>query len=82
VISKSFTAATDCKVVTRNNPNARLEDLHVGEEVDVTYQDEQGVLVARRIVHRGVGATAREEARDRERLDDILTPTPSEQRVE
>ncbi len=80
VVSKTFTAAADCKIVTRDKPNAGFEDLKRGDEVDVTYQDQQGVLMAQRIVHHGVGPAAKEEARDRERLEDILTPSPTEQR--
>ena len=49
-ISKTFGIASDCEVIARNKPKAALEDLTVGDTVNVTYQEEaNGLLVAHRI---------------------------------
>jgi len=49
-ISKTFGIASDCEVTTKDKPKATLEDLTVGDVVNVTYQEEaNGLLVAHRI---------------------------------
>ena len=51
-LTKIFGIAPDCEVVTKTKPQASLEDLQIGDEIDVTYQDIDGVLIAHRIVQR------------------------------
>jgi hypothetical protein len=52
-ISKTFGIASDCEVQTKDKPKASLEDLAVGNLVNVTYEDTHGVLVAHRIEQTG-----------------------------
>ena len=49
---KIFAIAPDCEVITKTKPQASLEDLRVGDEVEVTYQDVGGTLIAHRILQR------------------------------
>jgi Cu/Ag efflux protein CusF len=79
--SKTFQVAPDCRIVTKDKPKATLKALKVGDEVDVTYQEQNGVLVAHVIEHKGIGKE-REEAKEKEQLEKILTPNPSERKAE
>ncbi len=49
VFTKQFAAAPDCEVVIKDKPKANLADLKVGDQVNVTYQEVAGALVAHRI---------------------------------
>src|SRR5437867_11591898 len=81
LIMKNFAVAPDCEVILTDKPKAKLDDLKVGDEVRVTYQEQsEGVFVAHRIEQRGAGAADRDAARDKEHLKDILTPDPSERK--
>jgi Cu/Ag efflux protein CusF len=51
-LTKIFGIAPDCEVITKTKPQASLEDLKIGDEVEVTYQDMSGTLIAHRIVQR------------------------------
>jgi hypothetical protein len=49
---KMFAIAPDCEVITETKPQASVEDLRIGDEVEVTYQDVSGTLIAHRIIQR------------------------------
>ncbi len=49
VFAKKFVAAPDCEVVIKDQPKAGLENLNVGDRVNVTYQEVADALVAHRI---------------------------------
>src|SRR5437867_11205907 len=55
VITKTFAAAPDCEVVTEEQPKASLDDLRVGDAVNVTYQEQAEMLVAHRIEQKNLG---------------------------
>jgi hypothetical protein len=52
-LSKTFGIASDCEVMTKDNPKASLEDLKPGSVVHVTYEAANGLLVAHRIEQQG-----------------------------
>ena len=46
---KKFNLADDCRIVIDGNPDGRLSDLRIGDRVEFSYEDADGVLVANRI---------------------------------
>lgn len=52
-LSKTFGIASNCEIVLKDKPKASLEDLAIGLQVNVTYEDVEGLLVARRIEETG-----------------------------
>jgi hypothetical protein len=80
LITKKFNVAPDCEVVVTDKPKAGLDDLKVGDEVNVTYQEQAGGLIAHRIEHKGVSPAEKEAAREKEHLEKLMTPNPSERR--
>src|SRR5215510_4576079 len=48
VFSKTFNVADNCEFTLGDRKNATLDDLRVGQKVDVNYKDASGVLVANR----------------------------------
>lgn len=46
---KKFNLADDCRIVVAGKPEARLRDLRIGDKVEFSYEDANGVLVANRI---------------------------------
>jgi len=49
LISHTFKLATGADVLTEDNSHAHIGDLHVGDNVKVTYSEENGVMTATRI---------------------------------
>ena len=47
--TRNFNTATDCKVSFQDKPDASLAELRPGQKVDVRYEDNNGVLIARQI---------------------------------
>ena len=79
---REFEVATDCEIVTADKPQAALEDLKVGEAVDVLYQEQEGKAVAHRIALKGVTPNEKEADREKEHIEKILTQNPSERPAE
>jgi hypothetical protein len=46
---KKFNLADGCRIVVANKPDASLRDLRIGDKVEFSYEDADGVLVANRI---------------------------------
>ena len=46
---KKFNLADGCRIVVVNTPDASLRDLRIGDKVEFSYEDADGVLVANRI---------------------------------
>jgi len=46
---KKFNLAEDCRIVVAGKTDARLRDLRIGDKVEFSYEDANGVLVANRI---------------------------------
>jgi len=46
---KKFNLADGCRIVVEGKLNGRLQDLRIGEGVEITYADVDGVLVANRV---------------------------------
>lgn len=46
---KKFNLADGCRIVLPDKPDARLRDLRIGDKVEFSYEDANGVLVANRI---------------------------------
>src|SRR5580765_6387881 len=61
LIGRSFKLAPNCLIVTKETPDASMDQLKVGTEVQVRYVEESGVLMAHRIAQRG----AERDRRDR-----------------
>lgn len=51
VVSQTYKLAPDCTFGTQSNKKAALTDLKVGDEANVSYDDDSGVLIAHRIAH-------------------------------
>jgi Cu/Ag efflux protein CusF len=49
VVSQTYKLAADCTFGTQSNKKAALSDLKVGDEVNVSYEEESGLLIAHRI---------------------------------
>jgi Cu/Ag efflux protein CusF len=49
LFTRNFNAGADCKVSLEDKSSAALADLRPGEQVDIRYQDDKGVLIARNI---------------------------------
>ena len=47
--TRNFNTATDCKVSLQDKPVASLAELRPGQKVDVRYDENNGVLIARQI---------------------------------
>jgi Cu/Ag efflux protein CusF len=50
LFSKTFNIPENCKVSMEDQPKSSLADLHTGQKVEVAYDDDKGVLIARSIV--------------------------------
>src|SRR6478609_10360783 len=46
---KKFALADDCRIVVANKPDASLRDLRIGDQVEFSYENADGVLIANRI---------------------------------
>jgi Cu/Ag efflux protein CusF len=46
---RKFNLAAGCRIVVANKPDASLRDLRIGDKVEFSYEDADGVLVANRI---------------------------------
>jgi Cu/Ag efflux protein CusF len=76
-LSKTFKITPDCQIDTLTNANAVLAELKVGDSVGVTYAEVGKDLVASRITRQGK-AHDQEEEQKRERLDEMLNPSPNQ----
>ena len=47
--TRTFNLAANCQVAMEDKPSAELADLHPGQSVDVRYDDDHGVLIAREV---------------------------------
>lgn len=54
-VKKDFAIAPDCEVAGKDNPKGTLDDLAVGAQVTIVYQDVEGMLIAHRIELDGPG---------------------------
>ncbi len=75
---RTFDVPPDATIVIRTGADGRLEDLRKGDEVEIRYRNIEGRRLVFRLSKRGVTPEDREEVRERERIQDILTPDPSE----
>jgi hypothetical protein len=75
---KTFEVPPECEIIARSKPEGALADLQVGDPVQVAYVQSEGLLVARRIAIKGVTPAEKQEAVQEERIEKILTPSPSE----
>ena len=73
---REFEVAPDCEIVAADKPRAALEDLKVGQAVDVLYQEQEGKSVAHRIAVKGVTPNEKEADHEKEHIEKILTPNP------
>lgn len=73
-----FDVPPGCNIITRRKPEAALTDLRVNDDVAVTYRSDGTHNTALRIAIEGVTPTARAAEQDREHLEKLLTPSPSE----
>jgi Cu/Ag efflux protein CusF len=55
---RTFRLADNCRIVTGDNSDASLRDLRIGDRVEFTFEDKDGILVANRIGHESPSATA------------------------
>jgi hypothetical protein len=46
---KKFALADGCRIVVANKPDASLRDLRIGDQVEFSYENADGVLIASRI---------------------------------
>ena len=76
-LSRTFKITPGCQIDMLTNASAVLAELKVGDAVDVTYAEVGKDLVASRIVRKG-RAHDREEEQKRERLDEMLNPSPNQ----
>jgi Cu/Ag efflux protein CusF len=76
-LSKTFKVTPDCQIDLLTNASAVLAELKVGDSVAVTYAEVGKDLVASRIARKGK-AHDREEEQKRERLDEMLNPSPNQ----
>lgn len=76
--SRVMAVAPECEIITATSPRAALGDLQVGDMVDIVYTPHAELPVAQRMAVKGVTPDEREAARDAERLERILTPSPTE----
>jgi Cu/Ag efflux protein CusF len=76
-LSKTFKITPDCQIDILTNANAVLAELKVGDAVGVTYAEVGKDLVANRITRQGK-AHDQEEEQKRERLDEMLNPSPNQ----
>ncbi len=76
-ISRNFKVTASCQIDILTNANAALTELKVGDAVAVTYAEIGKDFVANRIARRGK-AYDREEEQKRERLDEMLNPSPNQ----
>jgi hypothetical protein len=76
-ISRNFKITAGCQIDILTNANAVLTELKVGDAVAVTYAEIGNDFVASRIARRGK-AYDREEDQKRERLDEMLNPSPNQ----
>jgi Cu/Ag efflux protein CusF len=76
-LSKTFKVTPDCQIDILTNASAVLAQLKTGDAVAVTYAEVGKDLVASRIARMG-RAHDREEEQKRERLDDMLNPSPNQ----
>ena len=76
-LSKTFKVTADCQIDLLTNASAELAELKVGDAVAVTYAEVGKDLVASRIARKGK-AHDREEEQKRERLDEMLNPSPNQ----
>jgi Cu/Ag efflux protein CusF len=76
-LSKTFKVTPDCQIDILTNASAVLTELKVGDAVAVTYAEVGKDLIASRIA-RGGKAHDREEEQKRERLDEMLNPSPNQ----
>jgi Cu/Ag efflux protein CusF len=74
---KTFQVGPDCEIVIPGKDNATLEDFHMDDLVMVSYEKVDDVLVATRIARRSE-AYIREKQEQRERLEEMLNPTPNQ----
>ena len=59
VLNKTFQAADDVVIGTSSKPKAGWSDLHVGDKVEVSYEEQGGTSFAHRIADRGPATQAR-----------------------
>ena len=76
-LSKTFKVTPDCQIDLLTNASAELAELKVGDAVAVTYAEVGKDLVASRIARKGK-AHDQEEEQKRERLDEMLNPSPNQ----
>jgi len=76
-LSKTFKVTADCQIDMLTNASAVLTELKVGDAVAVTYAEVGKDLIASRIARKGK-AHDREEEQKRERLDEMLNPSPNQ----
>jgi Cu/Ag efflux protein CusF len=76
-LSKTFKVTPDCQIDILTNASAVLAQLKNGDAVAVTYAEVGKNLVASRIARKG-RAHDREEEQKRERLDEMLNPSPNQ----
>jgi Cu/Ag efflux protein CusF len=50
--ARRFNVANDCRVLLPNNPTASLADLRTGQKLVISYERDQGVLVAHQIAEK------------------------------
>jgi Cu/Ag efflux protein CusF len=77
--TKTFKVAPDCEFVLGKKQKPSLKSLKAGDDVVITYEEVKNTLMAHRVARKGVGPD-KEDAREREHLEQILTPNPSEQK--
>jgi hypothetical protein len=76
-LSKTFKITAGCQIDILTNASAGLAQLKVGDAVAVTYAEVGKDFVASRVARKG-RAYDREEEQKRERLDEMLNPSPNQ----
>ncbi len=76
-LSKTFKVTPDCQIDILTNASAVLTELKAGDAVGVTYAEIGKDLVASHIIRKG-RAHDQEEEQKRERLDEMLNPSPNQ----
>lgn len=79
---KTFQVLPDCEIVARKKPRGTLEDLNVGDPVEVAFVQAENLPVAHRIAVKGVTPAEKQEAVQEEHIEKILTPSPSERPID
>jgi len=74
---KTFEIGPDCQIVIPGRENATLDNFRADDLVIVTYEDVDGVLVARRFARRS-NEYIRERQEQLQRLEEMLYPSPNE----